>query len=63
MYHKQIAELTVRIIEVERPAKIILFGSYANGTALLRKMAERLRRTGPFIREILSTGQTVYERP
>ena len=104
MYHKQIADLTARIIEVERPEKIILFGSYANGTAtensdvdllvvsrstrprperevrLTRElfgsgvpydllvltpeeMAERLRRNGPFIREILSTGQIVYERP
>jgi hypothetical protein len=26
-------------------------------------MEERLRRNGPFIREILSTGQVVYQRP
>ena len=33
MYHKQIAELTTRIVEAEGPEKIILFGSYASGTA------------------------------
>jgi hypothetical protein len=27
------------------------------------EMEERLRRNGPFIREILSTGQIVYQRP
>jgi len=104
MYHKQIAQLTARIVEAERPEKIILFGSYASGTAtessdidllvisrstlprrerevrLTRQlfgsgvpfdllvltpeeMEERLRRNGPFIREILSTGQVVYQRP
>jgi predicted nucleotidyltransferase len=103
MYYKQIAELTTRIIEAEQPEKIILFGSYASGTAtessdidllvisrstlprperelrLTRQlfgsgvpydllvltpeeMEERLRRNGPFIREILSTGQVVYQR-
>ena len=104
MYHEEIAQLTARIVEVERPEKIILFGSYASGTAtessdidllvisrstlprrerevrLTRRlfgsgvpydllvltpeeMEERLRRNGPFIREILSTGQVVYQRP
>ena len=104
MYHKEIAELTARIIEAERPEEIILFGSYARGTAtegsdidllvisrstlprrerevrLTRQlfgsgvpydllvltpeeMEERLRRNGPFIREILSTGQVVYQCP
>lgn len=104
MYDKQIADLTARIVEAERPEKIILFGSYASGTAkessdidllvisrstlprperevrLTRQlfgsgvpydllvltpeeMEERLRRNGPFIREILSTGQVVYQRP
>ena len=33
MYHEEIAQLTARIVEVERPEKIILFGSYASGTA------------------------------
>ena len=32
-YHKEIATLAARIIEAERPEKIILFGSYASGTA------------------------------
>jgi predicted nucleotidyltransferase len=104
MYHKQIAELTTRIVEAEGPEKIILFGSYASGTAtessdidllvisrstlsrperevrLTRQLfgsgvpydllvltpeevEERLRRNGSFIREILSTGQVVYQRP
>ena len=104
MYHEQIVQLTARIVEAERPEKIILFGSYASGTAtessdidllvisrstiprrerevrLTRQlfgsgvpydllvltpeeMEERLRRNGPFIREILSTGQVVYQRP
>ena len=104
MYHQQIAQLTARIVEAERPEKIILFGSYASGTAtetsdidllvisrstlprperevrLTRQlfgsgvpydllvltpeeMQERLRRNGPFIREILSTGRVVYQRP
>jgi uncharacterized protein len=103
MYHEQIEQLTARIVEVERPDKVILFGSYASGTAtessdidllvisrstlprrerevrLTRQlfgsgvpydllvltpeeMEERLRRNGPFIREILWTGQVVYER-
>jgi predicted nucleotidyltransferase len=104
MYHEQIAQLTARIVAAERPEKIILFGSYASGTAtensdidllvishstlprperevrLTRQlfgsgvpydllvltpeeMEERLRRNGPFIREILATGQVVYQRP
>src|ERR1035441_2862327 len=104
MYHEEIAQLTARIVEAERPEKIILFGSYASGTAtessdvdllvisrstlprrerevrLTRQLfgsgvpydllvltpeeiEERLRRNGPFIREILSTGQVVYQRP
>lgn len=104
MYHQQIAELTARIVEAERPEKIILFGSYASGTAtessdidllvisrstlprperevrLTRQlfgsgvpydlfvltpeeMEDRLRRNGPFIREILSTGRVVYQLP
>jgi predicted nucleotidyltransferase len=104
MYHEEIAQLTARIVEAERPEKIILFGSYASGTAtessdidllvisrstlprrerevrLTRQLFgsgvpydllvltpeevdERLRRNGPFIREILSTGQVVYQRP
>ena len=104
MYHEAIAELTARIVEAERPEKIILFGSYASGTAtessdidllvisrstlprserevrLTRQLfgcgvpydllvltpeeiEERVRRNGPFIREILSTGQVVYQRP
>ena len=104
MYHEEIARLTARIVEAERPEKIILFGSYANGTAtessdidllvisrsmlprqerevrLTRQLfgsgvpydllvftpeevEERLRLNGPFIREILSTGQVVYQRP
>ena len=103
MYHEEIAQLTARIVEAERPEKIILFGSYASGTAtessdidllvisrstlprrerevrLTRQLfgsgvpydllvftpeevEERLRRNGPFIREILSTGQVVYQR-
>src|ERR1035441_563929 len=33
MYHEQIAQLTARIVEVERPDKGILFSSYASGTA------------------------------
>jgi len=33
MYHEEIAQLTARIIEAERPDKVILFGSYATGTA------------------------------
>src|ERR1022692_2399452 len=33
MYHEQIAQLRARIVEVERPDKVILFGSYASGTA------------------------------
>src|ERR1035441_2175948 len=33
MYHEEIAQLTARIVEVEHPEKIILFGSYASGTA------------------------------
>ena len=32
MYHEKIAQLTARIVEAERPEKIILFGSYASGT-------------------------------
>src|ERR1039458_8087809 len=104
MYHEEIAQLTAKIVEAERPEKIILFGSYASGTAtessdidllvisrselprrerevrLTRQLfgsgvpfdlfvltpeevEERLRRNGPFIREILSTGQVVYQRP
>src|ERR1017187_1503053 len=104
MYHEEIAQLTARIVEAERPEKIILFGSYASGTAtessdidllvisrselprrerevrLTRQLfgsgvpfdvfvltpeevEERLRRNGLFIREILSTGQVVYQRP
>ena len=96
--------ITAKIVEAERPEQIILFGSYASGTAkessdidllvisrstlprperevrLTRQlfgsgvpydllvltpeeMEERLRRNGPFIREILSTGQVVYQRP
>jgi predicted nucleotidyltransferase len=103
MYHKGIAQLTARIVEAEQPEKIILFGSYASGTAtessdidllvisrstlpraerevrLTRQlfgsgvpydllvltpeeMEQRLRRNGPFIREILSTGLVVYQR-
>jgi uncharacterized protein len=103
VYHEQIAQLTARIVEAERPEKIILFGSYAKGTAtessdidllvisrstlprrdrevrLTRELfgsgvpydllmltpeevEERLRRKGPFIQEILSTGQIVYQR-
>jgi predicted nucleotidyltransferase len=104
MYHKEIARLAARIVEAERPDKIILFGSYASGTAtessdvdllvishstlprrerevrLTRQlfgsgvpydllvltpeeMEERLRRKSPFIREILSTGQVLYQCP
>ena len=96
MYHEEIVQLTARIVEAERPDKVILFGSYASGTAtessdidllvisrstlprrerevrLTRQLfgsgvpydllvlapeelEERLRRNGPFIREILST--------
>ena len=33
MYHEEIAQLTAKIVEAERPEKIILFGSYASGTA------------------------------
>jgi len=33
MYHEKIAQLTARIVAAERPEKIILFGSYASGTA------------------------------
>jgi len=29
MYHEEIARLTARIVEAERPEKVILFGSYA----------------------------------
>ena len=111
IYYEEIAQLTARIVEAERPDKVILFGSYASGTAtessdidllvisrstlsrrerevrltrrlfgsMVRRIAwlppydlfvltpeeldERLRRKGPFIREILSTGQVVYQRP
>jgi predicted nucleotidyltransferase len=104
MYHDEIAQLTARIVEAEEPEKIVLFGSYASGTAtensdidllvisrsplprrerevrLTRQLfgsgvpydllvltpeqiEERLRRNGPFIREILSTGRVVYQRP
>ena len=104
MHHEESRQLTARIVEAERPEKIILFGSYASGTAtessdidllvisrstlsrrkrevrLTRQlfgagvpydllvltpaeMEERLHRNGPFIREILSTGQVVYQRP
>jgi predicted nucleotidyltransferase len=104
MYHEEITQLTARIVAAERPEKIILFGSYASGTAtesrdidllvisrstlsrrerevrLTRQLfgsgvqydlfvltpeevEERLCRNGPFIREILSTGQVVYQRP
>jgi hypothetical protein len=27
------------------------------------EIEERLRRSGPFIQEILSTGRVIYERP
>ena len=104
MYHQEIARLTAKIVDAEHPEKIILFGSYARGTAteasdvdllvisrsavtrrerevhLTRQLfgsgvpydllvltpeeiEERLRRNGPFIREILSTGRVIYERP
>lgn len=104
MYHAEIAQLAARIVEAEKPEKIILFGSYARGTAtensdvdllvvtrstlsrrerevrLTRQLfgsgvpydlsvltpeevEERLERNGPFIREILSTGQVLYQRP
>ena|ERR1700678_1202223 len=102
MYHEEIGRLAARIVETERPEKIILFGSYANGTAtessdidllvisrstLPRREREvrltrqlfgsgvaydllaltpeevELRRNGPFLREILSTGQVLYQSP
>ena len=104
MYHAQIAQLAAKIVEAEKPEKVILFGSYATGTAtensdvdllvvtnsrlsrrerevrLTRQLfgsgvpydllvltpeevEERLDRNGPFIREILSTGQVLYQRP
>ena len=103
MYYKEIEQLTAKIVEAERPEKIVLFGSYARGTAtessdidllvisrsqlsrrerevrLTRQLfgsgvpydlfvftpeevEDRLRRNGPFIREILATGQVVYQR-
>jgi predicted nucleotidyltransferase len=103
MYHERIAQLAARIVEAERPEKIVLFGSYARGAAtetsdvdllvisrsalprrvrefqLTRRLfgsgvpydllvltpeevEERLKRNGPFIREILSSGQVLYER-
>jgi uncharacterized protein len=104
MYHQKIRELTAKIVEAEEPERIILFGSYASGTAtedsdvdllvisrstlprrerevrLTRRLfgsgvpydlvvltpeevEERLRRKGPFIQEILSSGQVLYQRP
>lgn len=101
MYHEKIEQLTAKIVESQQPEKIILFGSYARGTAtensdvdllvishstlprrerevrLTRQLfgsgvpydilvltpeevEERLHRNGPFIREILSTGQVIY---
>jgi len=104
MYHAQIAQLTSKIVAAERPEKVILFGSYASGTATensdvdllvisrsdlpLRErevrltrhlfgsgvpydllmltpeeVEERLHRNGPFIREILSSGRVLYQRP
>ena len=104
MYHAEISRLADKIVEAEHPEKIILFGSYATGTAtensdvdllvvtnsrlsrrerevrLTRQLFgsgvpydllvltpeevnERLDRNGPFIREILSTGQVLYQRP
>jgi uncharacterized protein len=103
MYYDEIKRLTARIVEAERPEKIILFGSYARGaptedsdidllvisrstlsrrereTRLTRQLfgsgvpydvvvltpeeiEERLRSSGAFIREILSTGRVLYER-
>jgi uncharacterized protein len=103
MYHRQIAELAARIVELEQPERIVLFGSYARGTAtqdsdvdllvisrwalprrereirLTRQffgsgvpfdlmvltpeeVEERLRRNGPIIREILSSGPVLYQR-
>jgi predicted nucleotidyltransferase len=103
MYHAEISQLAAKIVEAEKPEKIILFGSYASGTAtensdvdllvitrsklsrrereirLTRQLFgsgvpydllvltpeevdERLNRNGPFIREILSTGQVLYQR-
>jgi predicted nucleotidyltransferase len=104
MYHQEIARLIAKIVDAEHPEKIVLFGSYARGTAtetsdvdllvisrsavtrrerevhLTRQLfgsgvpydllvltpeeiEERLRRSGPFIQEILSTGRVIYERP
>jgi len=103
MTAEKIEALKDKIIELENPDKIILFGSYAAGTAteesdvdllvisgsslsrpdreisLTRKLfgsgvpfdllfltpsevEERVRRNGPFIREILSRGKVLYER-
>jgi predicted nucleotidyltransferase len=103
MYHEKIRELTTKIVEAEQPEKIVLFGSWATGTAtedsdvdllvisrsalprrerelrLTRRLfgsgvpydlfvltpeeTERLRGSGPFLREILASGQVLYERP
>jgi predicted nucleotidyltransferase len=103
MYHEKIQQLAARIVEAERPEKIILFGSYARGTAtqdsdvdmlvisrsalprrerevrLTRQLfgsgvpydvfvltpeelEERLHNNAPFMREILSSGQVLYQR-
>jgi uncharacterized protein len=99
----QIEALKNKIVELEHPDKIILFGSHATGAAteesdvdllvisdstlsrpdreisLTRKLfgsgvpfdlffltpaevEERVRRNGPFIREILSRGKVLYDR-
>jgi predicted nucleotidyltransferase len=103
MYYEKIRQLTAKIVELEQPERIILFGSYARGTPtedcdvdllvisqsmlprrerevrltrqlfgsgvpydLLvltpKEVEERLQRKGPFMREILASGQVVYQR-
>ncbi len=103
MFANQVEDLKNRILAVDDPERIILFGSHAAGCAtessdvdllvvtrsalsrhkrevlLTRKlfgsgiafdllvltpaeMEERIRLNGPFFREILAHGKTIYER-
>jgi predicted nucleotidyltransferase len=103
MHGEKLERLKKRIIELEQPEKIILFGSRARGTAtedsdfdllvisrstlpryqrevrLTRRLfgsgvafdllvltpeefGQRVEANGPFLREILSCGEVLYER-